>query len=144
MFRDSEVGSSNFAVLPAASTRLSVHSVCARFFGRSYKVRSRLWVTIEGAAADGTSATGSAKIASIHLAAAVILSPHARILDSKIGSAVVAAALAMIAAQAAVIVSAAAGVARVAAVAVDQAVALAAAAVSTACLPKLSGPAKAQ
>jgi CspA family cold shock protein len=109
MFRISEVGFSKIAVLPTASTKLSVHSVCARFFGRSYKVRSRLWVTIEGAAADGTSATGSVKMASIHLAAAVILFPHATILVSKIGLAAVAAGLAMIAALAAVIDSAADG-----------------------------------
>ena len=135
MFRFSEVGFCDFAAPPAASTKLSVHSVCARFFGRSYKVRSRLWVTIEGAAADGTSATGSVKIASIHLAAEAILSLHATILDSKIGLAAVVAALVMIAAPAAVIDSAAADVALVAAVAAGQAVVVA---VSIACPRKLS------
>ena len=133
MFHISEVGFSKIAVLPTASTKLSVHSVCARFFGRSYKVRSRLWVTIEGAAADGTSATGSVKIASIHLAAAVILFPHATILVSKIGLAAVAAGLAMIAALAAVIDSAAADAAQAAAVAV---------AGSAVCPPRLSAPAR--
>ena len=104
---------------------LSVHSNGAMIFGRSYKVLSRLWVTTEGAAGAETSATDSAKTASILSAA--IASLRATISDNRIALAAADVASATIVA------------------AVAEAVGLAAvgAAVSAACPHRSLAPARA-
>lgn len=122
-----------FGILPAfllCIAQASVSLVYAIEIGRIDKVRTRLWVTIEGAAGAGTNGTVLARTASIHLAVAVIF-PHATISGSRIGLAAVAAVLVMIGALAAAIASAAVAVDQVAA-AVAALVAVAAV-VSTAC-----------